>query len=251
MINQMEVIDYHGLEIKTAEIVEFLKQQMSLKEVCHRIVCERIIEQAATSRSVVVTPEEIQTETEEIRHARRLEKASDTLAWLKEEMITVDEWEIAIKKRLVSQKLAQQLFEQEAEPYFNQNRLDFEQLIVYQIIVPYQRLAQEIFYQIEEEEICFYEAAHLYNLNEQHRYVCGYQGKINRWSFEPNVAAILFRDPLPLGELLGPIQTEQGYHLFKVEEYIKAELTLERKQEIIDKLFKQWLSNEFNYALHS
>ncbi len=246
----MEVIDFQDIQIETKEIVDFLRREMNLKEVCQRIVCEKIIERAAASRSITVTPEEIETEANKIRHAKRLQKASDTIAWLKEQMLSINEWEIAIKNHLLAQKLAHSLFEREAESYFAQNRFNFEQLIVYQITVPYPKLAQEIFYQIEEEEIGFFEAAHLYNNDEQNRYVCGYQGKINRWSCNPDIAAILFRDPIPLGQLLGPIQTEQGYHLFKVEEYIQAELTLERRQEIIDKLFKQWLHNEFNYVLH-
>ena len=252
MINQMEEgVNFHGISIQTAEIIQYLKREMNLNHVCRQIVCEKIIEQAAASRNIVVTPEEIQKEGEEIRHAKRLEKAADTLAWLEEQMNTIEEWEIGIKKDLLAQKVAQTLFESEVEPHFAQNRLNFEHLLVYQITVPYQPLAQEIFYQIEEEEICFYEAAHLYNIDAKLRYVCGYQGKINRWSCEPEIAATLFRDPIPLGELLGPIQTEQGYHLFKVEEYIQAELTPARRKEIIDKLFKQWLSNEFNYVLHS
>ena len=247
----MEVIDFHGITIKTEEIIEFLKRKMSLKQVCHQIVCEKIIEQAADLRSIVVTDEEIQTKADEIRHEKRLEKSSDTIAWLKDEMNTTDEWEIAIKKSLLSQKLAQKLFDREVEAYFNQNKLNFEQLVVYEIIVSNPIDAQEIFYQIEEEEISFYEAAHLHCIDEQHRYVCGYRGKINRWNCDPDIATTLFRDPIPLGELLGPVKTEQGYHLFKVEEYIQAELTPERRQEIIDQLFQQWLSNEFNYALHS
>lgn len=246
-----EEVNFHGISIKTAEIIQYLKREMNLNHVCRQIVCEKIIEQAATSRSIIVTPEEIQGKGEEIRHAKRLEKAADTVAWLEEQMITIEEWEKAIEKQLLSQKVAQTLFESEVAAYFAQNRLNFEQLLVYQITVPYHPLAQEIFYQIEEEEICFYEAAHLYNLDAQLRYVCGYQGKINRFSCDPDIAATLFREPIPLGELLGPIQTEQGYHLFKVEEYIQAELTTERRQEIIDLLFKQWLNNEFNYVLHS
>ena len=237
--------------IELEAIITVLKEQLKLKEVCHQIVSKKIIEQAAIKRNISVTAEEIQTEVDKVRHHKGLQKASDTMTWLKEQMISVDEWEIAIKNRLLAKKLAHSLFEREVEPYFAQNRLNFEQLIVYQITVPYQTLAQEIFYQIEEEEISFYEAAHLYNTDEQNRYVCGYQGKINRWSFEPDIAVILFRNPVPIGELLGPIQTEKGYHLFKIEEYIQAELTPERRQEIIDLLFKQWLKNELNYVLHS
>ncbi len=247
----MEAIDFHGITIKTEEIIESLKRKMSLKQVCHQIVCEKIIEQAADLRSIVVTDEEIQTKADAIRQEKRLEKSSDTIAWLKDEMNTTDEWEIAIKKDLLSHKLAQKLFDREVEGYFNQNKLNFEQLLVYEIIVRDPILAQEIFYQIEEEEISFYEAAHLHSMDEQNRYVCGYKGKINRWSCDPKIAATLFRDPIPLGEVLGPVQTEQGYHLFKVEEYIQAQLTPERRQEIIDQLFNQWLNNEFNYTLHS
>ena len=245
----MEVIDFHGITIKAEEIMEFLKRKMKLKQVCHQIVCEKIVEQAAAERDIVVTEEEIQTEAEEARREKRLEKASDTIAWLKEEMLTTDEWEIAIKKYLLSQKLAKKLFDRQVEAHFNQNRLNYEHLVVYQIIVPDQIRAQEFFYQIEEEEISFYEAAHLYS--KQHQDVRSFKGKINRLSCDPAIAATLFCDPIPLGELLGPVKTEQGYHLFKVEEYIQAELTTERREQIINKLFKQWLDNELNYKLHS
>ena len=36
-----------------------------------------------------------------------------------------------------------------------------------------------------------------------------------------------------------------------VEEFIPAELTPETYQEILDRMFKQWLAGEINYLLHS
>ncbi|HEY9301300.1 MAG TPA: peptidylprolyl isomerase, partial [Phormidium sp.] len=54
-----------------------------------------------------------------------------------------------------------------------------------------------------------------------------------------------------IGEVMGPIQTEQGNHLLMVEEFIPAELTPERYQEILDRLFEEWLTSEVNYMVHN
>ena len=247
----MEDIDFRGTAISTQEIIQFLKQKTRLKEVCEQILRDKIIERATASRNIVVTPEEIQTEAEEIRRAKRLEKASDTMAWLQEELNTVEEWEIAIAKNLLAKKLASHLFDKQVEPYFAQHRLDFDQFILYQLVVPYEKLAQELFYQIEEEEISFYQAAHLYDIDENRRFVCGYEGEVHRWNFAPDITAAIFKTPVPVNEIIGPIRSELGYHLFRIEAHIPAQLTSEQRQEIVDRLFKQWLDSELNYMLHN
>ena len=164
-------------------------------------------------------------------------------------MVTADDWEAGIINRLLSNLLAEHLFEQEVEKYFAQNKSNFEQFVLYQIAVPYEQLAYEILYQIEEEEINFYQAAHLYDLDERRRYYCGYEGKVYRHNFPPDIAAAIFS--ASLGEVVGPLKTEQGYHLFMIEEFIQAELTPQRRQEILNRLFAEWLEGEFNYTIHN
>ena len=36
-----------------------------------------------------------------------------------------------------------------------------------------------------------------------------------------------------------------------VEEFIAAELTPETRQQILDKLFQEWLESELNYLIHA
>jgi parvulin-like peptidyl-prolyl isomerase len=235
--------------IQPAIIVDFLKKTVKLKEVYQQIIHQQIIKKAAQKANLVVTPEEIQSEADRYRREMRLEKAADTLAWLKDRMITVDDWEAGIHDRLLAQKLARHLFAQEAEKHFAQNRLDFEQVLLYQIVIPYEKLAQELFYQIEEEEISFYQAAHYYDLDERRRYQCGYEGKLYRWNILPEISAAIFASNP--GEIVGPIKTELGYHIIKVEEFIKPQLTPELHQEIIKKMFDKWLEGEVNYLLHN
>ncbi|MEL6439035.1 MAG: peptidylprolyl isomerase [Cyanobacteria bacterium J06621_8] len=251
MLIDVPMIKYKNVTIEAAEIEEHLKQQLKLKQICDDILQRRIIAKAAAVRNIMVSEQEIEAEANKIRCSLRLEKAADTLAWLDNHFLDPDSWEVGIKQNLLASKLALALFEPQVEQFFAQNRLNFEQFMVYQLVVPYEKLAQELFYQIEEEEISFYQAVHLYDIDEQRRYVCGYEGKVHRWDYPPDIAAAIFKTPIITGEVMGPIKSPQGYHLFKIEDYSPAQLTPEVRQEIIDKNFAQWLRGELNYLLHS
>jgi parvulin-like peptidyl-prolyl isomerase len=229
-------------------ITSFLKKNFTLKDICRQILSQEIIDRTAQENGVVVEPQEIQKEADRMRRQKRLDKASQTFAWLTEEMATPDDWEEGIKDRILRKKLAQKLFAEEAQKHFAQNRLDFEQVLLYQLVVSYERLALELLYQIEEEEISFYEAAHLYDIDEKRRYQCGCEGKLYRLNLHPKISASIFSSPA--GQVLGPVKTDLGYHLFKTEEFVKAELTPQIHQEIIDKLFESWLQGELNYRIY-
>jgi len=237
--------DLSKIVIEPEEIVKFLKSELSLKEVCQQILYQKIIELSAHKKRITVTSEEIQAEANRQRHEKRLEKATDTLVWLADQLVSPNDWEGGIHNRLLAQKLAKALFAEEVKRFFLQNRLEFEQVILYQIIVSSEKLAQELYYQIEEGEISFYDAAHLYDIDDNRRYKCGYEGKVYRWALQPDIATIVFSTPPK--QLIGPIKTEQGYHLFKVEELIPAELTSQRYEEILNNMFQQWLVAELDY----
>jgi parvulin-like peptidyl-prolyl isomerase len=223
-------------------IVDCLKREIAFKEICRRVMSQKIIHRMAEARNIDVTAAEIQTEANRQRYQRHIESAADTFAWLAEEQITPEDWEAGICDRLLAQKLAESLFANEVESYFIEHRLSFEQVLLYQLTVPYPQLAQELLYQIEENEISFYEAAHLYDLDKQRRLQCGYVGKLCRLNFQPEIAAILLgANP---GEIVGPIQSEQGYSLLMVEEFIQAKLTPEIRSIILDRLFQGWLERE-------
>ncbi|OKH21206.1 peptidylprolyl isomerase [Hydrococcus rivularis NIES-593] len=243
------MITFSNLSIEPEEIVDFLKREVLYKEVCQKIIYQKIIAQAAIERGITVTAEEIQAEADNMRWANRLKKPSDTIIWLTEQMITVDDWEAGIHDRLLAQKLAEFLFAKKVDKFFAQNRSIFDQFVLYQIVVPYEQVAREILYHIDEEEISFYEAAHLYDIDERRRYLCGYEGKHSLGSLPLEIATVVFR--APVGEVLGPIQTEQGYHLLMVEGYVPDEFTPERRQDILELLFKDWLASELNYRIRS
>ncbi|MCU0551032.1 MAG: peptidylprolyl isomerase [Leptolyngbya sp. Prado105] len=240
---------FKGEIIHSDTIIATLKKTLQLKEICRQISHQKIIDQAIEARNLTVTPEEIQTEADRIRYENRLFRSADTFAWLNDQLVTPEDWEAGIRDRILTQKLAQALFAKEVDRFFTENQREFDQVRLYRIVVPYLQLAQEIAYQIQENEISFYEAAHLYDSDDQRRFQCGYEGQLYRWNLKPELSAIVF-SATP-GQLIGPIEIDQFSHLLLVEEFIPAELTLERQQEILDRMFKEWLTTELNYLIHA
>ena len=243
------MIAINNQSIADIDIVKNLKKDVQYKQVWQRIINQKVIEKAAKERGITVSPEEIQAEGDRLRMEKKLYKVSDTMAWFAEQMITVEDLEAGIGDRLLSQKLAEHLFKQEVEKFFAQNRINFEEVLLYQIIISEPRLAQEIYYQIKEQEISFYDAAHCYDIDEKRRQVCGYEGKICRWSLKPEIAAAVFS--AKPGIVISPIKTAQGCHILMVEKFIQAELTQQRYQEILNNMFRQWLASEVNYILYN
>ncbi|MCC5635938.1 peptidylprolyl isomerase [Nostoc sp. CHAB 5844] len=243
------MIEFKGKFISPKEVITYLKNNLQIKELCNNILYQKIIHKAAEERNIQITSEEIQIEAERLRYEKCLVKANDTLAWLTDNLVVPEDWEAGISDSLLRKKLAEHLFEKDVEKYFWENKLNYDQVVLYQIIVQSQSLAQEIYYQIEEGELSFYEAAHIHNVDETRRNRCGYEGKFYRWSFEPDVAAVIFNAQPK--ELLGPMAIKQSSYVFMVENFMPGELTPERHQEIINKMFQEWLVAELNYLLYA
>jgi len=243
------MVNFSGIAIDSEAVVGWLTHEIRLREICQQVLNERIIASATQARNIDVTESEIQAEADRLRRERHLEHAEATLVWLADELMTVEDWEAGIYNRLLAQKLSERLFSDDIEHFFIQHRLDFERISLYKISVPYQQLAQELFYQIEESEISFYEAAHLYDIDEKRRFQCGYEGQVYRWSLPPETAAIVFG--ARLGNVLGPIKVEANYELLMAEGFTAAELTPQTRQEILDQMFQDWLARELNYMVHN
>ncbi|NJR59175.1 MAG: peptidylprolyl isomerase [Cyanobacteria bacterium CRU_2_1] len=237
------MVDLSSTSLEPSEIVDFLGQKLQLKEVCKKIYCQKIVARVAHERGLEVTADEIRAEIDRVLYEKHLKNPSDILAWLAEQLTTLSDWELGIRHQLLARKLAEDLFASEVERIFAEYQLDFEQILLYRITVPYATLSQELFYRIEEAEISFYEAAHLYNTELRLRLQCGYDGKRYRRDLKPEIAEIVFN--AVEGEVLGPFQSShETYDLLLVEEFFPAELTTDMYEQIINQKFEEWLKIE-------
>jgi len=235
-------MNFAGIDIQADNIIVFLKQELTFHTVCRQLANKMIIHAGAQERSITVADDEVQAEADRLRRELKLENVQKTLEWLKEKMITTDDWEQSIHDHLLREKMATAMFSDAATQQFHQSKLDHERVVLYKIVTNHPQLAQELAYRIEEEEISFFEAAHLHNLDAHQKRNCGYEGEISRWALAPDTAASIFSAPVKT--VVGPLVLDTLCALFYVDEFIKPELTEAIHKEICDRLFSEWLDSE-------
>lgn len=229
-------------------IIEFLQTRLEYRKVCEDWIQAQIIRSVAMERGISVSEDEIQAEADRQRHERQLERASDTLAWLESEAISPEQWEQGMTDHLLRSALAENLFGHEVERIFAENRLNYEQRAIYRLEITDQKLADELFYQIDSGEVSFFEAVYHYEAHDEIRDRCGFEGLRHRWHYSSAQAQVLFTTQAH--QILAPIETETGFILFWVGRIIPATLTPEIRATILSELLNQWLAAELIRWIH-
>jgi parvulin-like peptidyl-prolyl isomerase len=239
---------YLPSQVLPEQIVSALKQSMQYKPLTQKFLSQLLVQQVAAEHGLTLTEGEVQQAGEQQRSELRLERAADTLAWLADQQVTPQEWEQGIRDRLLREKLAAHLFTKETEKRFIENRLNYDRVVLYQIIVATVELAQELLYRIESGESSFCDVAYEFDIDADRRRRSGFEGVIQRWELQPAIVPQVFN--ARVGELTGPISTSAGHHILWVREFLPAELTDGLRAELLQALFQEWLQAELTYRLY-
>ncbi|MFQ4136134.1 peptidylprolyl isomerase [Nodosilinea sp. PGN35] len=238
------------LSLDAQEIINFLRQNFRLPEIHQAIVEQRIIHQVALEQGITVTLQEIDVAVETIRYEKTFDHPAGFTDWLTDRGATLNDLKQMLRANLLTEKVMNSLFVDQVDAVFSQHQHSFDRLVLYKIVVPYEHLAQEIFYQIEEEEISFFEAAHVYDIDENRRLHCGYEGTILRRDLSPDLAEIL--STARVGELVGPIKAaNQFYELFWIDDLVYPDLTPALQSTILHQLYGTWMEGKINDYLAS
>ena len=229
-------------------IAEFLQERLQYRKVYEDWIQVQILRSTALEYSISLPEEDIQTEGDRQRHELRLERAEDTLAWLESEQVTPDQWEQGIKDKLLRSLMAEHLFSGDIDRIFAENKLNYDRRAVYRLEIADSAIAQELFYQIEDGEINFFEAAYLYLEDEEKRDRCGFEGLLHRWELPKAHAMVIFEAQGQ--QILSPIETEAGFVLFWVGRIIPAMLTPVLRTKILNESLDQWLAAELIRWVH-
>ena len=231
-----------SLLISSHDFIHYIKLSCQTPGVIEAIASEKIIAETAENLGIKVEEAEIQEEGDRFRAAKKLVKAQDTLSWLQQHHLSVDNFEELIYKKILSKKLANHLFGKKVESFFFQHRLDYLAAVTYEIILDDEDLALELFYALQEGETTFADIAREYIPNPEIRRTGGYQGIKRRTDFRPEIASAVFAAKPP--EAIKPITTAKGIYLIWVEEIIQPELDDKLRQQIIADLFNHWLKQQ-------
>ncbi|MEM8780365.1 MAG: peptidylprolyl isomerase [Cyanobacteria bacterium P01_G01_bin.49] len=231
-----------SITITQEDILHQVKLSCKVPELVEQIVTRQIVTTVAAAEGITITIEELQKAADQMRAMTQLTDAKSTWAWLEKYGLSLDDFEEIVHITLLSQKLTTHLFADKVEPYFYEHQLDYAGAVIYEIVLDDEDEVIELFYEIQESEISFFEAAQQYIEDIELRRKGGYRGKVERSEMLPEVSAAVFAANAPI--LLKPILTSKGIHLIRVEEIIQPELNSKLRQTIMLDLFSEWLKQQ-------
>ncbi|MGF1587958.1 MAG: peptidylprolyl isomerase [Pleurocapsa sp.] len=235
--------------ISLADIVRHLKLSQQMPSVMTGLINQKIIEQTVAQENLPVAEQELQVAADRFRFEHNLLSSQATLNWLEKHHLSVTEFEELIEGTLLAQKLAEHLFKDRVEAYFYSHQLDYDQAVIYEIVLSDFDLAMELFYGIQEQELSFWDLAHQYIQDTELRRRGGYRGQKSRKQLQPEIAAAVFSTANSIPQLLKPIAIGNKTHLVYVEEIIQPTLDLSLSQTIVKQLFENWLSQQREQAI--
>jgi parvulin-like peptidyl-prolyl isomerase len=230
------------ITITNEDIFHQVQLSCKIPEIIEKIIERKIIISAAEAAGIKVTKEELQQASDRMRAMNQLKDAQATWVWLEKYGLSLNDFEEIVYITLIFKKLINYLFAERVEPYFYEHQLNYADAIIYEIVLDDQDEAIELFYEIQEGDISFYDAAQQYIQAPELRRKGGYRGKVNRTEMKPEVSAAIFASMS--SQLLKPIVTADGVFLVLVEEIIKPELDKMLHEKIMLDLYFEWLKQQ-------
>ena len=230
------------ITITKKDIFHQVQLSCQIPDLVEQIITRKVITSAALEAGIEVTKEELQKASDQMRVLSKLSDARTTWAWLEKHGLSLDDFEEIVHTTLLSGKLTNHLFADKVEPYFYEHQLDYAGAVIYEMVLDDEDEAIELYYEIQEGEISFFEAAQQHIEDTELRRKGGYKGKVNRADMKPEVSAAVFA--ATSSQLLKPIVTADGIYLVLVEEIIQAELDKKLRNKIMFDLYSQWLKQQ-------
>lgn len=228
--------------ISTGQAVKYLQASGKLGQYIGDILRQYVIEEELRTREdIVINSALTEQAIIDFRLKNQLTDPESFQQWLKNNSIDYDSFHSSVSFGFKLEKLKAVVSEPKLQEYFIERKIFLDRVVISRIIVNNRELAEELKTQIEEGA-SFEQLAREYSLADD-RIVNGMMGPVSRGTM-PDIlrAAIDIATPR---EVVGPIELEQRYGLFRVEQFLPASLEdTQLKQALQTELFEKWLAEK-------
>ncbi len=251
MPETLEVTELHSVqesalpEISPAtdeDILAYLRRSHKIAEIAASAEHEALILALCEQQGITVSEEELQAAGNEFRLKHKLLGASETLSWLSEQRITVEDWTQGIRVALLIKNLKEHLFGASVDGHYLSNRNNYKRVALSQILVDDLTDALKIASRIQEDKAALCTLAIEYSKGRQSKEKGGFAGIHFLSRLMPEVAQAI--SEVKEGEVIGPIETKIGYHIIKIEKWFPTELSESVREEVLESLFQAWLREQ-------
>jgi parvulin-like peptidyl-prolyl isomerase len=226
-----------GVSLSLGDWLASLKRRGRLLPLLREAVVERFLLECASQTGLTVSPEELQQAANAFRRQHGLTSAEQAHTWLAGQHLSTLDFEDALERDLLIEKLKDHLTRDRIAAHFAANQAGYGRARLRLLLVAREDLARELLTQFHEgRDFAELARAHSAHPSRDHG---GQVGWMMRHQL-PGVTA----DPVFAareGEVVGPLPTPQGFQLFLVEALLPAELDANLTNLIRQELFDAWL----------
>ncbi len=241
VLSEYIALEINGHEVRLSEVMRSAKWRGQLSFL-RDAAATALIRLEAERHGLTVSDDELQGAADEFRISHDLHDAEATEQWLNAHHLTIEEWEQSLEEDALKRKVRDLLTEERIDQHFAENRLTFDAAAISQLIAESEDVARELRSQIIEESADFHTLARRYSKDEATRLSGGYVGRIRRTEMDAALEAAVFgAEP---GEVIGPLKTDAGWMLAKVESLQPAQMDDATRALIKQTLFDEWLDEQ-------
>ncbi len=219
-------------------VVAYLRHSFKFAEMAAMAERNTLILSVCQQLGIAISDEELQVAGDVFRLEHKLLGASETLAWLRQQRISVEDWSQGVRVSLLTQKLKEHLFGEAVDNHYMTSRDDYRRVALSQILVRDLTEALKIAQALRVENASFCALALEYSKGKQSQQNAGFVGIRFLAELLPEIGKAVAE--AKEGEVVGPIQTKLGYHILRVEKWFAAELN-EVREQVLESLFEGWL----------
>jgi parvulin-like peptidyl-prolyl isomerase len=225
------------------QAIAYLRYSRKYAEVAASAEQDALILQLCDELGITVSEDELQAAGDIFRKENKLLETSETLSWLAQQRISVEDWSKGIYIALLAKKLKEHIGAENADNYYMGNRDRCNRVALSQILVQDLTTAMKVAQMLSKENASFCALALDYSKGKQSKDNGGFVGVRFIAELLPELARAII--DAKEGEIIGPVQSKLGYHVLRIEKSFPPEFSQVREQ-ILDFLFQDWLRERAN-----
>ncbi|MBD2104859.1 peptidylprolyl isomerase [Leptolyngbya sp. FACHB-261] len=227
--------------IPLSQALRYLQASGNLQPFIGQILRQYLLEQELAARdSIQVESSLIEQAVIDFRLNNQLTDPKAFQEWLAKNGLDYNGFHNQIVSSFKLEKLKAEITEPKLQEYFIDRKIFLDRVVLSRIIVAEKELAEELRSQIEEGTR-FEQLAREYSITDD-RVVNGMMGPVSRGQMPDGLRALV--DQASPGELIGPLQIDDRYCLFRLEDFLPASLDGPLQQELQNQLFEQWIGEK-------
>lgn len=233
-------IDEDSLSLRDA--LRYLQTSGKLQSFLGDILKQYVLDyETKTREDLNVNPAVIEQAVVDFRLQQQLTDPKQFQEWLTRNGLDYTTFHEQISSNFKVEKLKSVVTEPRLQEYFIERKVFLDRVVLSRIVVDNQELADELNLQIKEGT-SFETLAREHSVADD-RIANGMMGPVSRGTMPDGVRAAI--DSAQPGEIIGPIQLENHWALFRVEQLIPATLdNAQLRQMLQTELFDRWIAEK-------